>query len=136
MRRDEISKNLTSFISRRLHISCGGRGGGVTSIRVCRNLIYYSTQHEGPPVRGPLFDFCAGGGYFLRARFSQISFVQWLYFVLHKNLQTLVTILIYKNFFGPLGYRPCHGPQSHYTQRKLGPKAPEWLRKSHSKSKP
>ena len=28
------------------------------------------------------------------------------------------------------------GPQSHYTQRKLGPKAPEWLRKSHGKSKP
>ena len=28
------------------------------------------------------------------------------------------------------------GPQSHYTQRKLGPKAPEWLRKSHCKSKP
>ena len=26
--------------------------------------------------------------------------------------------------------------QSHYTQRKLGPKAPEWLRKSHGKSKP
>ena len=112
-----------------------GGGGGVTTIRVCRNLIYYSTQHEGPPVRSPLFDFCAGGGYFFRARFSQISFVQWLYFVLHKNLQTLVTILIYKNFFGPLDYRPCHGPQSHYTQRKLGPKAPEWLRRSHSKSK-
>ena len=28
------------------------------------------------------------------------------------------------------------GPQSHYTQRKLGPKVPEWLRKSHGKSKP
>ncbi|CAH3015208.1 unnamed protein product, partial [Porites evermanni] len=28
------------------------------------------------------------------------------------------------------------GPQSHYTQRKLGAKAPEWLRKSHGKSKP
>ena len=80
----------------------GGEGGG-GGIRVCRNLIYLSTQHEGPPVRGPLFDFCAGGGYFFRARFSQISFVQWLYFVLQKNLQTVVTILIYKNFFGPLG---------------------------------
>ena len=22
-----------------------------------------------------------------------------------------MTILIYKNFFGPLGYRPCHGPR-------------------------
>ena len=30
----------------------------------------------------------------------------------------------------------CTGPQSHYTQRKLGPKAPVWLRKSHGKSKP
>ena len=28
------------------------------------------------------------------------------------------------------------GPQSHYTQRKLGPKVPEWLRKTHGKSKP
>ena len=28
------------------------------------------------------------------------------------------------------------GRESHYTQRKLGPKAPEWLRKSHGKSKP
>ena len=27
------------------------------------------------------------------------------------------------------------GPQSHYTQRKLGQKAPEWLQKSHGKSK-
>ena len=28
------------------------------------------------------------------------------------------------------------GPQSRYTQRKLGPKAPGWLRKSHGKTKP
>ena len=28
------------------------------------------------------------------------------------------------------------GPQTHYTQTKLGPKAPEWLRKSPGKSKP
>ena len=113
-----------------------------------------------------------------------------LFFSFVQNLQTLVTILIYKNSFGPLGYsvsayvmvgperyhylrfgawlfsgertpalndyahrRPScllesierlyqssfifyTGPQSHYTQRKLGPKAPEWLRKSHGKSKP
>ena len=26
-------------------------------------------------------------------------------------------------------------PKSHYTHRKLGPKAPQWLRKSHGKSK-
>ena len=59
--------------------------------------------------------------------------MQWL-FCFAQNLQTLVTILIYKNVFGHLGYnRPCHGPrlsfispgpQSNYTQRKLGPKAP------------
>ena len=42
--------------------------------------------------------------------FFQISFVQWL-FCFAQNLLTLVTILIYKNFFGPLGYRPCHGPR-------------------------
>ena len=30
----------------------------------------------------------------------------------------------------------CTGPQNHYTQRKLGPKAPVWLRKSHGKRKP
>ena len=132
-------------------------------------------------------------GYFFHARFFQTSFVQWL-FCFAQNLQTLVTILIYKNFFGPLGYsasayvmvgperyhhlrfgaiwslnffsgertpalndyasrRPSclsesierlyqssfifyTGPQSHYTQRKLGPKAPEWLRKSHGKITP
>ena len=36
MRRDEISKKLTSFISRRLHISYGGPvgGGGVGGILV------------------------------------------------------------------------------------------------------
>ena len=82
-------------------MGCGE--GGLQVSESAGILIYFSTQHEGPPVRGPLFDFCAGGGYFFRARFSQISFVQWLYFVLHKNLQTLVTILNYKNFFGPLG---------------------------------
>ncbi|CAH3015568.1 unnamed protein product, partial [Porites evermanni] len=27
------------------------------------------------------------------------------------------------------------GPQSHYTKRKLVPKAPEWLRKSQGRSK-
>ena len=42
--------------------------------------------------------------------FFQISFVQWL-FCFAQNLLTLVTILIYKNFFGPLGYRPCNGPR-------------------------
>ena len=160
-----------------------------TSSRVCRNLIYYSTQHEGPPVRGPLFDFWAGDGlFFSHAIFFQTSFLQWL-FCFAQNLQTLVTILIYKIFLGPLGYsasayvmapkdittldsgpeffsgvrtpalndyasrRPScllesierlyrssfifyTGPQSRYTQRKLGPKAPGWLRKSHGKTKP
>ena len=74
-----------------------------TSSRVCRNLIYFSTQHEGPPVRGPLFDFWAGDGLFFHAKLFQTSFVEWL-FCFAQNLQTLVTILIYKNFFGPLGY--------------------------------
>ena len=73
-------------------------GASSNSCRVCRNLIYYSTQHEGPPVRGPLFE--PGMGYFFHARFFQTSFVEWL-FCFAQNLQTLVTILIYKNFFGP-----------------------------------
>ena len=42
--------------------------------------------------------------------FFQISFAQWL-FCFAQNLLTLVIILIYKNFFGSLGYRPCHGPR-------------------------
>ena len=132
--------------------------------------------------------FEPGMGYLFHARFFQTSFVQWL-FCFAQNLQTLVTILICKNYFGSLGYsasayvvvgperyhhlmepeffsgartpalndyasqRPScllesierlhqssfilyTGRQSHYTQRKLGPKAPEWLRKSYSKSKP
>ena len=41
--------------------------------------------------------------YFFHARLFQTSFVQWL-FCFAQNLQTSVTILIYKNFFGPLGY--------------------------------
>ena len=40
---------------------------------------------------------------FFHSRFFQTSFVQWL-FCFAQNLQTLVTILIYKNVFDPLGY--------------------------------
>ena len=47
--------------------------------------------------------FEPGMGYFFHSRFFQTSFVQWL-FSFAQNLQTLVTILIYKNVFGPLGY--------------------------------
>ena len=72
------------------------------------NLLYYSTQHEvvlyyilfGCP---DYLIFEPGMGYFFHSRFFQTSFVQWL-FSFAQNLQTLVTILIYKNVFGPLGY--------------------------------
>ena len=66
-------------------------------------LIYYSTQREGPPVRGPLFDFWAGDGLFFSTQdFFRTLFVQQQ-FCFARNVQTLMTILIYKNFFGPLG---------------------------------
>ena len=47
--------------------------------------------------------FEPGMGYFFHARFFQTSFLRWL-FCFAQNLQTLGTILIYKNFSGPLGY--------------------------------
>ena len=47
--------------------------------------------------------FEPGMGYFFHAIVFQTSFVKWL-FCFAQNLQTLVTILIYKNFFNPLGY--------------------------------
>ena len=75
-----------------------------TSSRVYRNLIYYSTQHEWPTARGPLFDFLAGDGlFFFSCKIFQTSFLLWLS-CFAQNLQTSVTILIYKNFSGPLGY--------------------------------
>ena len=79
-----------------------------TISRVCRDLIYYSTQHKlratsKKPTTVHYLIFEQGMACFFHARFFQISFVQWL-FCFAQNLQTLVTILIYKNFFGPLGY--------------------------------
>ena len=60
-----------------------------------------------PPVRGPLFDFLAGDG------------LSFSFKIFSQNLQTLVTILIYKNFFGSLGYSASAyvmvGPERHQT---------------------
>ena len=125
------NKSNKTFIVYFLWIFCYKINGWIVernvAYQVCRNLIYYSTQHEEPPVRGPLFDFWAGDEFFSGVRTPALNdYASRRPSCLLESIERL-----YQSSF--IYYT---GPQSHYTQRKLGPKAPVWLRKSHGKSKP
>ena len=82
-----------------------------TSSRVCRNLIYYSTQHEGPPVRGSLFDFWAGDGLFFSCKiFSDlIRGVAILFCTKFTDFSDNIDLQEFFRPFGLFGLGLCNG---------------------------
>ena len=82
-----------------------------TSSRACRNLIYCSTQHEGPPVRGPLFDFWAGDGLFFSCKiFSDlIRAVAILFCTKFTDFSDNIDLQEFFRPFGLFGLGLCNG---------------------------
>ena len=82
-----------------------------TSSRICRNLIYYNTQHEGPPVRDPLFHFCAGNGLFFSSKiFSDlIRAVAILFCTKFTDFSDNIDLQEFFRPFGLFGLGLCNG---------------------------